>query len=60
MANALTIPHAALPDRLFVIAPLADIEPDLQLPNGAPIQDLLTALADRDQVQRVGPFPSFN
>ena len=56
----LTIPHAALPDRLFVIAPLADIAPELQLPNGTPVQDLLTTLADRDPVQRVGPFPLFN
>lgn len=54
----LTIPHAALMERLFVIAPLAEIVPSLQLPNSRPIRDLLTALADHNHVQRVGSFPS--
>ncbi|MDH3603959.1 MAG: 2-amino-4-hydroxy-6-hydroxymethyldihydropteridine diphosphokinase [Candidatus Tectomicrobia bacterium] len=56
----LTIPHAALRDRLFVLIPLHELAPDLRLPCGPPIRDLLTALADHDRVQQVGTFPAFN
>jgi 2-amino-4-hydroxy-6-hydroxymethyldihydropteridine diphosphokinase len=56
----LTIPHAALRDRLFVLIPLYEIAPDLRLPCGLPIRDLLTGLTDHDSVQRVGIFPAFN
>ena len=56
----LTIPHAALQDRLFVVAPLSELAPDLQLPNGPLIQDLLATLADQDSVQKIGAFPSFH
>jgi 2-amino-4-hydroxy-6-hydroxymethyldihydropteridine diphosphokinase len=55
----LTIPHAAMHERLFVLVPLSELAPDLQLPSGVRIHDLLTALPDHDSVQRVGPFPLF-
>jgi 2-amino-4-hydroxy-6-hydroxymethyldihydropteridine diphosphokinase len=53
----LTIPHAALPERLFVLVPLYEIAPDLQLPCGRRIHDLLAALPDHHTVQKIGPFP---
>jgi 2-amino-4-hydroxy-6-hydroxymethyldihydropteridine diphosphokinase len=56
----LTIPHAALCDRLFVLIPLHEVAPDLRLPCGPLIRDLLTDLTDHDSVQRVGSFPAFN
>ena len=55
----LTIPHAALKDRLFVIAPLYELAPDFQLPTGPLIRDLLAVLTDQDRVQKVGTFPTF-
>lgn len=53
----LTIPHAALHERLFVLVPLYEMVPDLQLPSGARLHDLLSTLPDRHTVQKVGPFP---
>ena len=55
----LTIPHAALHARRFVLVPLAELAPDCQLPSGAQVRDLLSALPDDNDVQRVGPFPAF-
>ena len=56
----LTIPHAALPERAFVLVPLHELAPELRLPSGEPIHAPLHALTDRDSVQRLGPFPSFS
>jgi 7,8-dihydro-6-hydroxymethylpterin-pyrophosphokinase len=47
-------------ERRFVLAPLAEIAPDLALPpDGARVADLLARLGDRDPVERVewGSFP---
>jgi 2-amino-4-hydroxy-6-hydroxymethyldihydropteridine diphosphokinase len=55
----LTIPHAALRERAFVLVPLHELTPELRLPTGEPIRERLSALTD-DSVQRIGPFPSFH
>jgi 2-amino-4-hydroxy-6-hydroxymethyldihydropteridine diphosphokinase len=55
----LTIPHAALHERAFVLVPLHELAPDLQLPSGAWVRDLLATLPDDGSVQRCGPFPPF-
>ena len=55
----LTIPHAALHKRRFVLVPLAELAPDVQLPSGVRVYDLLSALPEDNDVQRVGPFPAF-
>jgi 2-amino-4-hydroxy-6-hydroxymethyldihydropteridine diphosphokinase len=57
---SLTIPHAALRERAFVLVPLHELAPELQLPTGEPVHALLSSLADSDGVQRIGPFPSFH
>lgn len=55
----LTIPHAALQERAFVLAPLHELAPELRLPTGEHVHELLSALTD-DSMQRIGPFPSFH
>lgn len=39
----LTVPHAFMAERSFVLHPLAEISPDLILPNGQPLSSLLVA-----------------
>jgi 2-amino-4-hydroxy-6-hydroxymethyldihydropteridine diphosphokinase len=56
---ALTIPHAALHKRAFVLVPLHELAPDLQLPSGVWVHDLVAALPNDGGVQRLGPFPPF-
>lgn len=37
----LTIPHPQIASRIFVLAPLHDLDPDLVLPGGTPLDSLL-------------------
>lgn len=53
----LTIPHAALQERAFVLLPLYELAPHLCLPSGEAIQTLLDALPSHEDVQPIGPFP---
>jgi 2-amino-4-hydroxy-6-hydroxymethyldihydropteridine diphosphokinase len=55
----LTIPHAAMHERAFVLVPLHELAPDLQLPSGVWVRDLLATLPDDGSVRRLGPFPRF-
>ena len=56
--EGLTIPHAALAERAFVLAPLADIAPGLLHPRlGKTVAELLTAV-DQTSVRRL-PEPLF-
>lgn len=53
-ADDLVIPHRALPDRLFVLAPLAEIAPDLMHPTiGQTIRQLAESCPDRHWVRRL-------
>ena len=56
---SLTIPHAALHERRFVLVPLVELAPEYQLPCGARVCDLLSALPDDNDVQWMGPFPAY-
>lgn len=42
----LTVPHPELPNRDFVLRPLLDLDPELILPDGRRIEDLLQACPD--------------
>ena len=42
-SDELTLPHPGLMERAFVLRPLAEIAPDLRLPNGAAILERLNA-----------------
>lgn len=43
----LTLPHPRLHERGFVLYPLADIAPDLHIPDQGAVRDLLAACADQ-------------
>ncbi len=53
----LTLPHAEVTSRLFVLAPLLELEPELALPSGERIAGLADALRDGPSVERVGDVP---
>jgi 2-amino-4-hydroxy-6-hydroxymethyldihydropteridine diphosphokinase len=56
----LTLPHAALQERAFVLVPLYELAPHLRLPSGHTIQTLLDALPSHEDVQPIGPFYSIH
>lgn len=58
-SDRLALPHREVSTRRFVLVPLLEIAPDLRLPDGRPVADLLAALED-DPDQAVtpsGPLP---
>lgn len=53
----LVIPHERLAERRFALQPLVEVDPDLVLPAGARIADLLAAIPPASQpVRKVGPL----
>jgi 2-amino-4-hydroxy-6-hydroxymethyldihydropteridine diphosphokinase len=48
----LTLPHPRMHERAFVLAPLAEIAPELSIPGRGPLGPLLAACAD----QRIHPL----
>jgi 2-amino-4-hydroxy-6-hydroxymethyldihydropteridine diphosphokinase len=53
-SQELTVPHAELTGRRFVLAPLLELDPELALPDGTRLADALAALGEGQRVERVG------
>jgi 2-amino-4-hydroxy-6-hydroxymethyldihydropteridine diphosphokinase len=51
----LTLPHAEVSSRRFVLVPLLELAPELTLPTGARLDDLLERLGPGQDVRRAGP-----
>ena len=45
--DELTLPHPRMRERAFVLAPLAEIAPELVIPGRGPVTELLAACADQ-------------
>ena len=56
-SDRLSLPHREVSTRRFVLVPLLEVAPDLTLPDGRPVADLLEALDD-DPDQAVTPAGS--
>lgn len=51
----LILPHPRLAERRFMLEPLAEIAPDLPVPGGGTVVELLAAVGDQP-VERIGPI----
>jgi 2-amino-4-hydroxy-6-hydroxymethyldihydropteridine diphosphokinase len=51
----LTLPHAEVSSRRFVLVPLLELCPELALPSGVRLSDLLARLGPGQDVKRAGP-----
>lgn len=52
----LTLPHAEVTSRRFVLEPLLELDPDLALPDGRRLDGFVDALGAGQRVERVGPL----
>jgi 2-amino-4-hydroxy-6-hydroxymethyldihydropteridine diphosphokinase len=53
-SERLTIPHAELTARRFVLVPLAELAPRVEIPGAGPAVDVLAGLAPVSDVRRAG------
>jgi 2-amino-4-hydroxy-6-hydroxymethyldihydropteridine diphosphokinase len=54
-SERLTLPHAEVSSRRFVLVPLLELCPELALPSGPRLDDLLERLDPGQDVRRAGP-----
>jgi 2-amino-4-hydroxy-6-hydroxymethyldihydropteridine diphosphokinase len=52
-SDRLTLPHREVTSRRFVLEPLLELDPELELPDGTPLAPRLDAVRDQP-VERVG------
>ena len=58
-SEGLTLPHAEVTSRRFVLEPLLELDPELALPDGTRLADSLPAVADQP-VERLPPGGGFD
>ncbi len=54
VTDRLTLPHAEVTSRRFVLAPLLELDPGLRLPDGTELRVALEGLGPGQRVNRVG------
>ncbi len=54
-SERLTLPHAEVRSRRFVLVPLLELDPGLTLPDGTRLQDALDQLGPGQEVRLAGP-----
>jgi len=54
-SERLTLPHPEVVSRRFVLVPLLELDPELTLPTGVRLADVLTALGTGQAVREVAP-----
>jgi 2-amino-4-hydroxy-6-hydroxymethyldihydropteridine diphosphokinase len=54
-SERVTIPHPALTSRRFVLVPLLELAPRLEIPGAGPAAEALAALGPGQDVRRAGP-----
>jgi 2-amino-4-hydroxy-6-hydroxymethyldihydropteridine diphosphokinase len=55
--DRLTLPHAEVTSRRFVLVPLLELDPNLSLPDGTSLSDVLATLGPGQRAERVGSLP---
>jgi 2-amino-4-hydroxy-6-hydroxymethyldihydropteridine diphosphokinase len=53
--EAIVVPHPEIANRRFVLAPLAELDPTLTLPDGRSIEQALAALGSGQRAERIEP-----
>jgi 2-amino-4-hydroxy-6-hydroxymethyldihydropteridine diphosphokinase len=53
-SERLTLPHTEIATRRFVLEPLLELDPELQLPDGTPLKRLLPAVRDQSVTPHAG------
>ncbi len=56
-SERLTLPHPEVTSRRFVLEPLVELDPELQLPSGIRLAAALESIGEAERVERVGAFP---
>jgi 2-amino-4-hydroxy-6-hydroxymethyldihydropteridine diphosphokinase len=54
-SGRLTLPHPEVVSRRFVLVPLLELDPELALPHGGQLADVLAALGPGQAVRKVAP-----
>ena len=54
--DRLTLPHREVRSRRFVLEPLLELDPGLELPDGTDLARVLAELGGGERVERVGPL----
>ena len=54
-SDRLTLPHAEVSTRRFVLVPLLELDPGLRLPSGTSLRERLDSLGGGQAVRRAGP-----
>jgi 2-amino-4-hydroxy-6-hydroxymethyldihydropteridine diphosphokinase len=52
----LTLPHPQVTSRRFVMEPLLELDPELELPDGTRLSEALDRLGEGERVERIGPL----